>query len=103
MYIAYALELIRVYRSAVRVVGVRGNERNAARKADDHGGMVEIAVGSAQLNYIANLDFIRRHFLGKWPRSVADTILVARHKVIKVLHARPARRAVVRVLIVPPV
>ena len=58
MDVSDTLEPIRIDRSAVRVVRVRGNERNPSRKTDDHGRMVKIAVGSAELNDIADFDFI---------------------------------------------
>ena len=69
MQIAHFFEFIRVQRAVIRVVGVRGNERLTARKADHHGRVVKVAVRPAQLNDIAYFYFVRAHLFGKGSRA----------------------------------
>lgn len=83
-------------RAAVGVEAVRGDERHAAGKSDDDGGMIKIPRLPSQLYEIADLQIFHLRFFGERTRAA-----VGNEKPKEKFHARPGGGAVVRIDVKP--
>lgn len=96
MQTAQTPEGVGIERAAVGVEAVRGDERHAAGKSDDDGGMIKIPRLPSQLYEIADLQIFHLRFFGERTRAA-----VGNEKPKEKFHARPGGGAVVRVDVKP--
>lgn len=95
------LKAVRAQRPPEGIVRVRRKQGHAPRKAHHHRRMVKILRRAPELHEIAKLQPLERHFFRKRPVFGANPLAVANEKVVKILHPRPRRRAVVHGTVEP--